>query len=306
LTPGHIEQFLEALQAERSAALNTCQAYRRDLLALQKFLDQRHRGLKTATPHDIAAYLEGLAARGMARSTQARKLAAIRQFFLFAKEEGWRDDIPTLHISAPKPGRALPKCLSLDDVERILAAAGGAAGAHPVRNACLVELLYATGLRITELVSLPAHTLRGPIETLLVTGKGNKERLVPISGRARDAAHRWLAVRDALPIVETTRNSHLFPGRGGRGHISRVTAYLAIKTLAAAAGIDPKRISPHVLRHSFATHLLANGADLRIIQTMLGHAEIETTQLYTHVLDNQLKNAVFTFHPLAGAGEDRS
>ncbi len=299
MTSGHIEQFLEALQAERSAALNTCHAYRRDLLALQAFLDNHDQSLLTATPHAIAAWLDALSTRGMARSTQARKLAAIRQFFLFAKEEGWREDIPTLHIRAPRPGRTLPKCLTLDDVERILAAAASASGPRPQRNACLVELLYATGLRITELVSLRAHALRGPIETLLVVGKGGKERLAPISRRARRAAHAWLILRDALPTVEATANPYLFPGQAGRGHISRVTAYLAIKSLARVAGLDPGRISPHVLRHSFATHLLANGADLRVIQTMLGHAEIETTQLYTHVLDAQLRNAVMTFHPLA-------
>ncbi|MCY4259545.1 MAG: tyrosine recombinase [Rhodobacteraceae bacterium] len=305
MTLGQIEQFLEAIQAERSAALNTCQAYRRDLLALQRFLGQRHRGFETATPLDIADYLNTLSDQGMAVSTQARKLATIRQFFLFAQEEGWRNDIPTLHMKAPKPGQTLPKCLSLDDVERMLAAAASASGDRDIRNACLVELLYATGLRVTELVSLQARELRKGAETIMVTGKGNRERVVPVSRRARDAVQNWFTIRDRLPDVVDGGNPFLFPGRGRAGHISRVTAYLAIKAIAAAAGIDPKRISPHVLRHSFATHLLANGADLRIIQTLLGHAEIETTQLYTHVLDAQLKSAVFSYHPLARRGDDQ-
>lgn len=303
MTDSLIEQFLESMQAERSAATNTCLAYGRDLKALQVNLAARDIDLLGASRVDIIGYLNDLAAEGIARSTQARKLAAFRQFYLFAQEEGWREDIPTLQIDSPRSARRLPKTLSLEEVEAILDAARNSDGSdRMVRNSCLVELLYATGMRISELITLPANAFRGEVESLLVSGKGGKERMVMVSGRALEAVRCWMAVLDSKATSSSdrmARSAYLFPDRSGRKHISRVTAYLAIKELAARAGLVPSRVSPHVLRHAFATHLLANGADLREIQTMLGHAEIETTQIYTHVLENQLKSAVTSYHPLS-------
>ena len=298
-----IEQFLEAIRAERSASRNTCQAYERDLMAFHDHLEKQGGDLLSATQRDIARYLNDLSSQGRSTSTQARKLAALRQFYLFAQEEGWRSDIPTLHIGTPRENGKLPKSLTLEEVERIMAVARECSDdARQLRNSCMVELLYATGLRITELVTLPAPVLRGSVETFLVVGKGGKERMVLVSRRALDTTHEWLGVRDRMLVeagLEANSNAYLFPGRSGKGHITRVTAFLAIKKLAATAGLDPDRVSPHVLRHAFATHLLSGGADLRAIQTMLGHAEIETTQIYTHVLDSQLKSAVFQHHPMS-------
>ncbi len=291
--------FLEAMQAEQDAAANTLQAYARDLQDFLGFLMRRSVATEAATRGDIEAYLIELEAAGLAESTRARRLSAIRQLYRFAFLEGWRQDDPAGLISGPKKRRSLPKTLSEDDVDALLDAARriGKTDADRVRNTCLMELLYATGLRVSELVGLPVAATRGDPRMILVRGKGGKERMVPLSGDARDALADWLAVRDG--VEATAKSPFLFPSRGKKGHLTREAFFLLVKELAVAAGLDPKGISPHVLRHAFATHLLAHGADLRSIQALLGHADVATTEIYTHVLEERLKELVFEHHPLA-------
>lgn len=302
---GWVEPFLEALGAERGAAQNTLAAYRRDLEHFLQWLAHSGTGPKTAARAQIEAYLAALEAEGLAPATRSRRLSAIRQFYHFALSEGWRDDDPAGRISGPRPARKLPGTLSVAEVDRLLDTArplpGGAA--HQAQLHCLMELLYATGLRVTELVSLPAASVRGNPRMLMVTGKGGRDRMVPLSDPARAALAAWLALRD-MTEAERRRASGrpspwLFPSRGKLGHLTRIGFYHALKTLAVAAGLDPTRISPHTLRHAFATHLLANGADLRAIQQLLGHADVSTTEIYTHVLDERLKALVLDHHPLA-------
>lgn len=302
---GWVEPFLEALGAERGAAQNTLAAYRRDLEHFARSLSRSGTGLAFAGRAEIEAYLVALETEGLAPSTRSRRLSAIRQFYRFALSEGLRDDDPAGRIRGPRPARKLPGILSVDEVDRLLAAArarpGGAAGR--ARLHCLMELLYATGLRVTELVSLPAASVRGNPRMLMVTGKGGRDRMVPLSDPAREAMAAWLTLRDA-DEAERRRaggrpSSWLFPSRGKLGHLTRIGFYHGVKSLAVAAGLDPARISPHTLRHAFATHLLANGADLRAIQQMLGHADVSTTEIYTHVLDERLKTLVLERHPLA-------
>jgi integrase/recombinase XerD len=302
---GWVEPFLEALGAERGAAQNTLAAYRRDLEHFLKWLGHSGAGPETAERSEIEAYLAALEADGLAPATRSRRLSAIRQFYHFALSEGWRDDDPAGRISGPRPARKLPVTLSMAEVDRLLDAArlrpGGAAGR--VQMHCLMELLYAAGLRVTELVSLPAASVRGSPRMLMVTGKGGRDRMVPLSDAAREALAAWLILRDAAEAERRRAGGRpspwLFPSRGKLGHLTRIGFYHALKTLAIAAGLDPSRISPHTLRHAFATHLLANGADLRAIQQLLGHADVSTTQIYTHVLDERLKALVLKHHPLA-------
>jgi integrase/recombinase XerD len=245
----------------------------------------------------------------MARSTRARRLSAIRQLYRFAYLEGWRSDDPAAQLKGPKKARSLPDSLTEAEVDRLLAAAEahGRTPAERARMTCLMQLLYATGLRVSELVALPAAAVRGDPRMILVRGKGGRERMVPLSAPARDALAAWLAARDAAEAEAAKagkpRSPHLFPARGRRGHLTREAFFLALKDLARAAGIDAARVSPHGLRHAFATHLLANGADLRVIQTLLGHASIATTEIYTHVLQARLRELVLEKHPLAEAGE---
>ncbi len=298
-----VEPFLEALMAERGAAQNTLEAYRRDLADFAHWLTHHDSDLAGAGRAEIEAYLGDLEGRGMAPATRARRLSAIRQFYRFVLSEGWREDDPAARIAGPKPERRLPGTLSVEDVERLIAAARARRDHRGVRLHCLVELLYATGLRVSELVSLPVTAVRGDPRAILVTGKGGRERLVPLSEPAREALAGWLTVRDREGAARRRAGARpspwLFPSRGRRGHLTRIAFYRALKRLAAEAGLDATRISPHTLRHAFATHLLANGADLRVIQQLLGHADIATTEIYTHVLDERLRKLVLEKHPLA-------
>ena len=301
MAAGWIERFLEAMAAERGAAANTLTAYRRDLQAFRDWLQRRGRNLSDAAEGDIRAWLVALDAEGLAPATRARRLAAVRQIHRFAFEEGLRGDDPAICISGPGRARRLPGTLDRDEVERLLAAARahGRSAADRCRNTCLVELLYATGMRVSELVSLPVAAARGDPQLLLVRGKGGRERLVPLSPPARVALADWLAERGRALAATRTTSVHLFPSRGRAGHLTRHRFFQIIKAIAAAAGIDPARVTPHRLRHAFATHLLEGGADLRAIQTMLGHADISTTEIYTHVLDARLRALVEAHHPLA-------
>lgn len=300
-----LPRFLEAIQAERDAARNTLLAYSRDLSDFAEFLRGRNCDFASAVRDDIEAYLVSLADRGMATATRARRLSAIRQLYRFAYLEGWRSDDPPALIKGPKRGRALPGSLSEAEVDRLLEAAEtlGRSAAERARDTCLMQLLYATGLRVSELVSLPAAAARGDPRMILVRGKGGRERMVPLSPPARRALAAWLAARDAAEAARLAAgkpgSSHLFPAGGRRGHMLRERFFLLIKDLARAAEIDAARVSPHTLRHAFATHLLERGADLRVIQTLLGHASIATTEIYTHVLDARLRELVLEKHPLA-------
>ena len=307
-----IAPFLEALGAERGAAANTLAAYRRDLEHFTGWLRGAGADPESAGRPEIEDYLAVLEGAGLSPATRARRLSAIRQFYRFALSEGWRADDPAARIGGPRPARKLPGTLSVTEVERLLDAAlirpraKAGAKAGRARLTCLVELLYATGLRVSELVSLPAASARGNPRMLLVTGKGGRERMVPLSEPAREALAAWLVVRDAAEAERRRAGGRpspwLFPSRGKLGHLTRIGFYHALKKLAVAAGLDPTRISPHTLRHAFATHLLANGADLRVIQQLLGHVDISATEIYTHVLDERLKALVLENHPLARGG----
>ena len=299
--------FLDALEAERGASANTLAAYGRDLSDFSAWLGAQGRDVSVALREDIEGYLSHLDDLGMAETTRARKLSSIRQFYRFAYSEGWRQDDPGAGLAGPRRRRRLPRTLSEAETGRLLDAAGAGAqdGPRGRRMLCLVEMLYASGLRVTELVSLPVASVRGDPRLVLVRGKGGRERMVPLSDPARAALTDWLADRDAAE-AERLAEGHaaspwLFPSRGKAGHLTRVAFFQALKDLAVRAGLDPSGISPHTLRHAFATHLLANGADLRAIQTLLGHADISTTEIYTHVLDERLKALVFEKHPLASA-----
>ena len=307
-----ISDFLAAAAAERSAARNTLLAYGRDLRDFTDWIAARGRSAADAERADIEAYLVACEGGGLARTTRARRLSAIRQFFRFLHDEGRRADDPAIRIAGPGRERRLPGTLSEADVGRLLdaAAAFGATEAERLRNRCLVELLYATGLRVSELVTLPAAAARGEPRMILVRGKGGKERMVPVSGPARAALAAWLAARDAAeeaaarPERRQPPSRFLFPARGRDGHMTRQAFHGLLKDIAAAAGVAPAAVTPHRLRHAFATHLLAGGADLRAIQTMLGHADVATTEIYTHVLDAHLKALVLTHHPLARGPAD--
>jgi integrase/recombinase XerD len=294
-----IPTFLEALQAERDASENTLKAYARDLGDFAEYLKPTGKGLSSVARTDIECYLIDLDHRGLGTATRARRLSAIRQFYRFAFTEGWREDDPAAQIKGPKRGRHLPSTLSESDVTRLLEAARhtGRTPSERVRNTCLMEVLYATGMRVTELVSLPIASVRGDPRMILIRGKGGRERIVPLSVPARRALIEWLKERDADTTGKTS--PFLFPSRGKKGHMTRERFFLLIKELAVQAGLSPDGLSPHVLRHAFATHLLANGADLRAIQTLLGHADVATTEIYTHVLEERLRELVLEKHPLA-------
>ena len=299
-----ISAFLEAQAAELGAATNTLLAYGRDLKDFADWLEGR-RDFPRATRDDVEAYLIHCDAQGLAKSTRARRLSAIKQLYRFAFELGWRTDNPAIQISGPGRDQRLPKVLSVDEVDRLLQAARalGRNREDRVRNTCLMELLYATGMRVSELVSLPVTAARGDPRMLLVMGKGGKERMVPLSPPARAAMSLWLDLRDsgqdALRAKGKPASKFLFPSSGRLGHLTRHRFYLLIKDIAVQAGISPAKVTPHTLRHAFATHLLANGADLRAIQTLLGHADVATTEIYTHVLDERLTALVMDHHPLA-------
>ncbi len=300
-----INPFLEAMFAERDAAENTLKSYRADLLEFAEHLQSLNTDIPKATRENIEDYLIALDTRGMAESTRARRLSAVRQLYRFAFEEGLRDDNPAQQIRGPRKKRHLPKVLSEADVDRLLNAAPqtGRNPADRTRNTCLMHLLYATGMRVSELVSLPVAAVRGDPEMILIKGKGGKERLVPLSAPARMANAAWIKMWDSAQETAKAKGKpvsrFLFPSSGKLGHISRIRFYTLVKEFAVIAGVPPNTVTPHSLRHAFATHLLAGGADLRVIQMLLGHADVATTEIYTHVLDEKLRTLVMEHHPLA-------
>ena len=294
-----ISNFLEAQAAELGAARNTQEAYGRDLKDFLTFLESRSASFSTANRTMLEDYLVQCEAIGLATATKARRLSSIKQLYRFAFEEGLRKDNPAIQIRGPRKDKRLPKSLSMQEVEQLLQTARRMPNqrANKMRLICLMELLYATGMRVTELVGLPVATVRGNPDMILVRGKGGKERMVPLSPGARDAVILWLSVRDCDEV--SSKSTFLFPSRGKDGHLTRIWFFQQIKKLALMSGINPKKVTPHSLRHAFATHLLAGGADLRSIQTFLGHADIATTEIYTHIQDERLRELVLEHHPLA-------
>jgi len=297
--------FLEAQAAELGAATNTLLAYGRDLKDFDSWLAYKDLEFDKVMRGDVESYLVYCDAQGLAKSTRARRLSAIKQLYRFAFEEGLRTDNPALQISGPGQDKSLPKILSVEEVDRLLTAARstGRNDADRLRNTCLMELLYATGMRVSELVGLPVSATRGDPRLLLILGKGGKERMVPLSPDARTALATWITLRDETQTARMAKkqpaSKFLFPSRGAEGHLTRHRFYLLIKEIAVAAGVNPAKVTPHTLRHAFATHLLAGGADLRAIQTMLGHADVATTEIYTHVLEARLSELVLEHHPLS-------
>jgi integrase/recombinase XerD len=299
--------FLDMLAAERDAAANTLQAYRRDLDDYTAFLAEKALDATAVAAADVRAFVASLSERGLKASSASRRLSAVRQFHKFLYVEGYAPANPTAAIAAPKRGRALPKVLSIDEVDRLLSLskesadrpdASASERLRAARMHCLLELLYASGLRVSELIALPRTAARTRERFLVVRGKGRKERLVPLTEAAQEAARAYVAV---LEVQEMRPGPWLFPADSDTGHLTRQAFARDLKTAAAAAGLRTDRVSPHVLRHAFASHLLQNGADLRVVQELLGHADIGTTQIYTHVLDERLKSMVRDLHPLNDA-----
>ena len=307
-----ISSFLEAQAAELGAAPNTLAAYARDLNDFDIWLTDNKSSLALASQRDVEAYLVWCDAQGLAKSTRARRLSAVKQLYRFAFEERLRQDNPAISIKGPGRDQRLPKTLSEEEVDRLLDAARQSARniRDRTRNTCLMELLYATGMRVSELVSLPVAAARGDPNMLLIKGKGGKERVVPLTTPARAALSEWLTLRDKAEEADRARgiapSSFLFPSGGKLGHLTRHRFYSLIKELSVQAGVSPSKVTPHTLRHAFATHLLANGADLRAIQTLLGHADVATTEIYTHVLEERLKSLVQDHHPLARAARRKA
>ncbi|WP_257167887.1 site-specific tyrosine recombinase XerD [Bradyrhizobium sp. SRS-191] len=303
--------FLDMMAAEQGAGQNTLDAYRRDLTDFSEFLTRKADSFATADTQALRDYLADLDTRGFKSSSVARRLSAMRHLFRFLLSERIRSDDPAAILSGPKRGRSLPKVLSIGDVDRMLTKAkelSEAADASPsqrlraLRLYCLLEVLYATGLRVSELVALPRTAARNDARMIVVRGKGNKERLVPLNQASRQAMADYLAVLDKQKPekkASATFGKWLFPSFGESGHLTRQHFARDLKELAVASGLPARLVSPHVLRHAFASHLLHNGADLRIVQTLLGHTDISTTQIYTHVVEERLKSLVRDLHPLA-------
>ncbi len=296
---GWVEAFLEMMSVERASAKNTLTAYGKDLADAQAFLASRSNSLAQASAEDVEAYFNALSDRGLSPATAARRRAAVRQFYRFVLGEGWRADDPSRRVEAPKKGRPLPKVLSRDEVDRIIAAASARDGGQGLRLGCMVELAYASGLRISELTALPLSVLAKDPAYLIVKGKAGKERLAPLNDAARAAVKAYLEARKAFLPKGDAANPWLFPSHGKSGRLTPRRFAQLLDEAAADAGIDPARVSPHVLRHAFATHLLEGGADLRVVQKLLGHADISTTQIYTHVAGERLREVMDTKHPLA-------
>lgn len=297
----HLAEFLDMLAAERGASENTIDAYRRDIDGFIAFLGARGTGATAATQSDIEQYLTELATAGQAPTSRARRLSAIRQYCAFLFAEGILTVDPATGLQGPKKRRALPKVLSIAEVDRLLDASArrcdGLSGHElfrALRFHCLLEILYATGLRVSELVGLPRAVLRGDARVFAIKGKGGRERLVPLNPTARSALDRFLAASSRFDNSEW-----LFPSKSASGHVTRQGFGQDLKDVTVEAGLDPERVSPHVLRHAFASHLLDRGADLRAVQQLLGHADISTTEIYTHVLQERLKALVNAHHPLA-------
>jgi integrase/recombinase XerD len=295
-----VEAFLDMMSAERGASINTLAAYRRDLIDFSG-----HARLAEAGREDVRRFLAGLSVSGIAAASQARKLSALRQFYGFLYAERIRADNPTDAIEAPKPGRPLPKILSAEDMEAMIATAAQDESPEGKRLVCIVEMLYGGGLRVSELAGLPIAAARAPEGFMRVKGKGGKERLAPLNAAARRTLDAYLAVREAFmprgPRRRALAERYLFASRSAEGFLTRRRFHQLLKALALKAGLDPAKVSPHVLRHAFATHLVEGGADLRSVQTLLGHADIGTTQIYTHVAQDRLSRVVAGAHPLAKA-----
>lgn len=301
-----IGSFLDMMRAERGASRNTISAYGSDLREIAQFISGQGETFLTCTRTNLEAFLADRAAGGLAANSAARKLSCLKRFTRFLHAERKRRDDPAQLIDGSKANRRLPMTLSIAEVDRLLAAAHGAASSaeggarrRAVRLGCLLELLYGTGLRVSELVSLPRNALQGDRSMLTVKGKGGRERIVPLHARARDALDRY--IETALPAHSSSASDMkwLFPSHGEGGHFTRQKFARDLKALGARIGIDDERLSPHVLRHAFASHLLDRGVDLRVLQTLLGHADISTTQIYTHVMEERLRQTVFDFHPLS-------
>lgn len=308
-----ISQFLEMLAAERGAADNTLQAYRRDLDDFLRFLAKRKQALADVVPADISAYLRAISEDGLAPASRARRLSAIRQLFKFLASEELIGEDPAHGLAGPKKARSLPKTLSVAEVDRLIETAHariepakGRDRVRALRLYALIEMLYATGMRVSELVTLPRAVLAGDGRVLAIKGKGGRERLVPLNQAARAALERYLNVGFDDGVAPMLPTKWLFASRGAEGHLTRQRLGQELKELATEAGLDPERVSPHVLRHAFASHLLDRGADLRSVQQLLGHADISTTQIYTHVLEERLKKLVFEHHPLAVRGRSEN
>ena len=309
-----IEAFLEMAAAERGLSRNSIDAYRRDLACFAAYLAPSRVALAEAEPESVRGFVAAQRRSGAAARTASRRLSCLRQFYLFLLTDGRREDDPTAPVDSPALPRTLPGVLSEEEVERLLAAAcppdesaevSNKREADGLRLRAMIEVLYGSGLRVSELVSLPLHAVSTETRTLLVRGKGDKERLVPLGAPARRALDAYVAVRDRH-LADGAPSRWLFPSRGASGHLTRHRLAQMLKALARTAGIEPGRVSPHALRHAFASHLLANGADLRAVQKMLGHADIATTEIYTHVLDERLRRLVEAGHPLAATGRARS
>ncbi|KPF82280.1 recombinase XerD [Brevundimonas sp. AAP58] len=296
MTTPQVEAFLEMMAVERDASPHTLSAYARDLADAEASLEK---GLLGADAEAVETWFAGLSTRGLSAATAARRRSAVRQFYRFCLSEGWRSDDPSRRLDAPKQGRRLPRTLSRDEVERLLKASAARDGAAGLRLIALVELAYASGLRVSELLALRVEAVRRDPAYLIVRGKGGKERLAPLNASAREAVKAWLMARDAKRPEKQADSPWLFPSTGASGHLTPRRFAQLLDQAAIDAGIDPARTSPHVLRHAFATHLLEGGADLRVVQTLLGHADIATTQIYTHVATDRLKQVIAAHHPLA-------
>jgi len=297
MTP-QIEAFLEMMAVERDASPHTLSAYGRDLADAETALSDAG-GLMKADAEAVETWFADLSRRGLSAATAARRRSSARQFYRFALAEGWRTDDPSRRLDAPKQGRSLPKVLSRAEIDALLTASAARDAAAGLRLVALVEMAYASGLRVSELLGLKVEAVRRDPAYLIVRGKGGKERLAPLNAAAREAIKAWLAARDAKRKPDAPDSPWLFPSSGRTGHLTPRRFAQLLDEAAITAGIDPARVSPHVLRHAFATHLLEGGADLRVVQTLLGHADIATTQIYTHVAVDRLTQVVQQNHPLA-------
>jgi len=301
-----VENFLEMMAAERGATANTLAAYRRDLTHFREHLETHGHALESVRPRQISDYLKAIAAEGLAATSRARRLSSIRQLYRFLVAEGALDEDPATGFAGPRRERPLPKVLSVAEVELLLETASariatcdGRDRIRALRLKALLEVLYATGMRVSELVELPRSVLTGDDRILTIKGKGGRERIVPLNAAAREALAAYLSRGTEESDTPAVRSKYLFPSRAAEGHLTRQRLGQELKELAQGAGIDPERVSPHVLRHAFASHLLDRGADLRAVQQLLGHADISTTQIYTHVLEERLRQLVLEHHPLA-------
>ena len=316
----HLNGFIETITAERGVSDNTVAAYRRDLEEFLRHLSANQRNATDIAPTDINTFMRVQAENGLGSASRARRLSSVRQFLKYLVAEDVLHENPAFGIAGPKRERALPKTLSVNEVDKLIGAAkaraDGSTGIEhrrAVRLYCLMEVLYATGMRVSELVSLPRKALRADPRLLIIKGKGGRERQVPLNGAARNALNRYLEIGMAVLDVDgdtqrtrTTQSPWLFPSKSTEGHLTRQRFAQELKELADAAGIEPQRVSPHILRHAFASHLLDRGADLRAVQKLLGHADISTTEIYTHVLEERLKKVVHDHHPLARKESDNA